>query len=461
MYKASTTRSGDDSVSARQLHLNLNAFNTGVYPGSWLLPDASDDGLFSAAHYQNLARIAERGKFDAFFLADAPALGSEAGPRPPFHQGLDPTLLLVAVAGVTSHIGLIATATTTYNAPYDIARRFASLDFISGGRAGWNAVTTAAGRGAAANFGDQPHPERETRYERAGEFIEVVRKLWDSWEDDAIVADREARQYIRRGAITPIDHVGEYFSVKGPLQLPRPPQGHPVVFQAGGSAPGRDLAARDADGIFSLALDRESSRAYVDDIRQRAADHGRDPSTITILPGLVTIIGGTEAEARAMQADLNERGGGGPSIQRLASILEIDPAVLSLDKPVPVELIPRSADDVQGSFAFHNATADIARKGLTVRELLERGGGGHRLLVGAPEQIADSIIDWFVHGAADGFNLMPAAVPSGVEAFVDHVVPLLQARGVFRTDYTGTTLRDHLGLARRESRSRVPAAASV
>jgi len=357
--------------------------------------------------------------------------------------------------------GLIATATTTYNAPYDVARRFASLDFLSGGRAAWNAVTTASGRGAAENYGDQPHPERATRYERAAEFIEVVRKLWDSWDDDAIVADREARQYIRSGGVNSIDHVGEYFSVKGPLQIPRPPQGHPVIFQAGGSDQGRELAAREADGIFSLALERESAKQYADDIRRRARAYGRDPSAIIILPGLVSIIGGTEAEARAMQADLNERAGGGPSIQRLASILEIDPAGLSLDKPVPIELIPRTQDDVRGSFAFHNATADIARKGLTVREILQQGGGGHRLLVGAPEQVAESIIDWFEYGAADGFNLMPAAVPSGVEAFVDHVVPILQRRGVFRTEYTGTTLRDHFGLERRESRSRVAAVAAV
>jgi FMN-dependent oxidoreductase (nitrilotriacetate monooxygenase family) len=448
-------------MAARELHLNLNAMSNGVYPGSWLLPDAAVDGFFDLAHWQNLAKIVERGKFDAYFLADAPVLGAEAGMRPPFHQGFDPTMLLVAIAGVTTHLGLIATATTTYNAPYDVARRFASLDFLSGGRAAWNAVTTASGRGAAENYGDQPHPERATRYERAAEFIEVVRKLWDSWDDDAIVADREARQYIRSGGVNSIDHVGEYFSVKGPLQIPRPPQGHPVIFQAGGSDQGRELAAREADGIFSLALERESAKQYADDIRRRARAYGRDPSAIIILPGLVSIIGGTEAEARAMQADLNERAGGGPSIQRLASILEIDPAGLSLDKPVPIELIPRTQDDVRGSFAFHNATADIARKGLTVREILQQGGGGHRLLVGAPEQVAESIIDWFEYGAADGFNLMPAAVPSGVEAFVDHVVPILQRRGVFRTEYTGTTLRDHFGLERRESRSRVAAVAAV
>jgi FMN-dependent oxidoreductase (nitrilotriacetate monooxygenase family) len=448
-------------VAARELHLNLNAMSNGVYPGSWLLSDSVDDGFYNLDHWLNLARIAERGKFDAYFLADAPVFAAETGLRPPFHQGLDPLMLLVAIARATSHIGLIATTTTTYGAPYDTARRVASLDFLSGGRAAWNAVTTASGRGAAENFGDQPHPERDTRYDRAAEFITVVRKLWDSWDDDAILADHEVRQYLRPGSVHSIDHAGEYFSVKGPLQLPRSPQGNPIVFQAGGSDQGRELAAREADGIFSLALDRESARRYADDVRRRARAFGRDPDEITILPGLVSIIGSTEAEARAQQAELNELAGGGPSVQRLAAILEIDPDALSLDKPVPLELIPATPDQVRGSFAFHNATADIARKGLTVREILQQGGGGHRLLVGSPEQVAESIIDWFEYGAADGFNLMPAAVPSGVEIFVDHVVPILQQRGVFRTEYAGTTLREHFGLARRESGARVPETASA
>jgi FMN-dependent oxidoreductase (nitrilotriacetate monooxygenase family) len=438
-------------MAARQLHLNLNSFSTGVYPGSWLLPDVSDDSFYSVENFLRHAQIAERGKFDAFFLGDIPLLGPEAGPRPP-HTALDPLVILGAIAVQTTHLGLIATASTTFNTPFDIARKFASLDHVSGGRAGWNAVTTISPE-AAGNFGDQPLPPRENRYERAGEFIDVVRALWDSWDDDAILADREAGQYLRAGGVHAIDYVGEHFSVAGPLPVPRTPQGHPVVFQAGGSEPGRDLAAREADGIFSLALDREDARAYAEDLRARARAYGRDGDALVILPGLVTIIGGTEAEAKAREEELHELAGGGPSIQRLAMWLEVDPDALSLDKPVPLDLLPDGNDKVRGSVSFQNAIAKIARTGATVREILARGGGGHRLLVGAPEQVADSIVGWFEDGAVDGFNLMPAALPSELEAFVDHVVPLLQRRGVFRTEYTGTTLRDHLGLARPADRS--------
>jgi FMN-dependent oxidoreductase (nitrilotriacetate monooxygenase family) len=448
-------------VPDRQLHFNLNAFSTGVYPGSWLLPDALDDAFYNIEHYRNLARTIERGKFDAFFLADAPALSAEIGPRPPFGHGFDPIVLLSAIAGSTTHLGLIATCSTTYNAPYDLARRLASLDHVSGGRAGWNAVTTVNAE-VAANFGGQPHPPKESRYRRAGEFIEVVRKLWDSWDDDAVIADRTARQYVRPGSVRDIDHVGEHFSVRGPLTIPRSPQGQPVIFQAGGSPQGRDLAAREADGIFAFGLEREASVDYVNDIRQRAQAYGRDFSKITILPGLVTIIGGTEAEARARQNELNELAGGGPSIVRLASWLQIDPNALSLDRPVPPELLPEDPEAVvNGSYGSQSAIAKIARSGLTVREILQKGGGGHRLLVGSPEQIADDIQEWFETGAADGFNLMPSAVPSDLEAFVDHVIPILQQRGLFRTEYTGTTLRDHLGLTRPEPRSHVSAAASA
>ena len=423
-----------------------------MYPGAWLLPDANPNSFFDIEHFISIARTAERGLFDAFFLADAPALGSEISFRPPFSGGLDPALLLARVAASTSRIGLIATASTTFNAPFDIARRFASLDFISGGRAGWNAVTTASPE-VAPNYGAEPHPAKPDRYERAGEFIGVVRGLWDSWDDDAIVADRENREYVREGGIRRLDHTGRHFAVRGPLPLPRPPQGHPVVFQAGGSEGGRDLAARQADGIFSLALEKEAGREYAADIRRRAVAYGRDPASITILPGLVTIIGGTETEALAKQADLNERAGGGPSIARLAGYLEIDPRELSLDEPVPVHLLPGEPDAVKGVYGFQSAIARIARRGLTVRDILSQGGGGHRLLVGTPEQVAGNVAEWFLEGAADGFNLMPAALPSGLEDFVDHVVPLLQRRGVFRTEYSGTTLRDHLGLVRRPQRA--------
>jgi FMN-dependent oxidoreductase (nitrilotriacetate monooxygenase family) len=439
-------------VTKRELHLNINAFSTGVYPGSWLLPGVNPNNFFDIDYYVALAQTAERGKLDAFFLADAPALQGEISVRPPFGGGFDPLLLLSRLAASTSRLGLIATATTTYNTPFDLARKFASLDFISGGRAGWNVVTTASSQ-VAPNFGIEDHPAKPDRYERAGEFVDVVRGLWDSWDDDAIVADRQTRRYVRDGAVQPLNHVGKYFDVRGPLTLPRPPQGHPVVFQAGGSEGGRDLAARQADGIFSLSLEKAAAQEYAEDIRRRAAAYGRDPNSIAILPGLVTIIGGTEAEARAKELELHELAGGGPSIARLAGYLEIDPRELSLDEPVPVHLLPAEPSKVKGTVGFQSAISRIARSGLTVREILARGGGGHRLVVGTPEQIADDVAEWFLEGASDGFNLMPAALPSGLTDFVDHVVPLLQRRGVFRSEYSGTTLRDHLGLSRRPKQS--------
>ncbi|MFC3692345.1 LLM class flavin-dependent oxidoreductase [Chenggangzhangella methanolivorans] len=430
-------------MAERQLHLNVNMLNAGFYGSAWRAAASEPDAFLTAAHYVKTARIAERGTFDAVFLADVPALSDRPEYRP-FHA-LEPTLLLTAVAAATENIGLIATASTTYNEPYNIARRFATLDLVSGGRSGWNVVTTADAA-ASRNFGFDNVTAHATRYERAAEFTEVVTALWDSWEDDALVGDKASGQFLDLSKVHSIQHSGRHFSVKGPLNLPRSPQGHPVVVQAGGSEDGRELAARHAEAIFSVALTIEEGVSFSADIRRRAARYGRRPEAIVTLPGLATVIGSTDEEARRREDRLWSLIPGDYSLVRVAGIFKVDPANLDLDRPLPdaIEL------PVDGSQTFFRAMYDTARRdGLTVRQLLRKlgGGTGHRVIVGSPVEVADDIEAWFHAGAADGFNLMPDVLPDGLEIFVDEVVPILRKRGIFRHAYEGSTLRDHLGLA--------------
>ena len=395
-----------------------------------------------------VARIAERGKLDAIFLADTPAITDRIDYRS--FMSLEPTIVLATVAASTTHVGLIATASTTYNEPYNIARRFATLDHASGGRSGWNAVTTADAA-SSRNFGLASVLEHKARYDRAKEFAEVVQALWDSWEDGAFVGDKLSARFVDVAKVHPIAHRGTYYSVAGPLNVPRSPQGRPVTVQAGGSSDGRDFAASHAEAVFTLAQTIEEGFAYARDLRARAAAYGRPGDSIVILPGLTTVIGSTEAEAKRRQDELWELVPIEYSLARLAGTLQVDPALLELDKPLPDPLpLPANANHT-----MFQGTVNLARRGnLTVRQLLRAlgGGVGHRIIVGTPEQIADDIEGWFKAGAADGFNLMPDVLPSGLETFVETVVPILQARGLFRTDYTGSTLRHHFGLAKPPSR---------
>jgi FMN-dependent oxidoreductase (nitrilotriacetate monooxygenase family) len=351
----------------------------------------------------------------------------------------------------------VATASTSYNEPYNIARRFATLDHVSGGRAGWNVVTTADA-GSARNFGRTAPADHAQRYARADEFTNIVKALWDSWEDDAFVGDRDAGRFVDTSKLLPIAHHGEFFDVHGPLNLPRTPQGHPVLFQAGGSSDGRELAARHAEAVFSAAQSFDESLAYRREINQRAESLGRGPGAVKVLPGLTTILGATEAQARQRRDELIDLIPWDYSLNRLAGTLGITADRLSLDAPLPDNLqLPAN-----GNHTFFRATLALARRqGLTVRSLIRElaGGGGHRVVVGTPEQVADDIENWFRNGAADGFNLMPDALPSGLDDFVNGVVPILQRRGLFRTEYAGRTLRDHMGLARPAGRTRVQAAA--
>ncbi|MBD7917975.1 LLM class flavin-dependent oxidoreductase [Cellulomonas sp. Sa3CUA2] len=421
--------------------------STGHHEASWRLPE-SDPSYRSTdiAYLQRLAQTAERGHLDSIFFADGPALFRDVGRRP--SGTLEPTVVLAAIAAVTSRIGLIATASTTYNDPYNLARRFASVDHISGGRAGWNIVTTAHLE-AARNFGRDDLPSHRSRYERAAEFIDVALKLWDSWEDDVEIGDKEAGVWGDPARIHPPEHVGEHFRVAGALTTPRSPQAYPLLVQAGSSDDGKDLAARYAEAVFTAQQTLDDALAFATDLKRRAVEWGRDPAGLLVLPGIVPVIGATEAEARAKEEELDRLIRPEYARAQLAKTLRVDPDDLPLDRELPADL--PSEDEIEGAKSRYTLIVELARRErLTVRQLIGRlgGGRGHRTFSGTAEQVADAIQEWWDAGAADGFNIMPAVLPSGLEDFVDQVVPVLVDRGLFRREYTGTTLRDHYGLAR-------------
>ncbi|MBB2926631.1 LLM class flavin-dependent oxidoreductase [Paraburkholderia silvatlantica] len=433
--------------AARTLHLNTNVTGTGRHPAGWRTLD-NPKSIIDLAFFTKIAQTAERGKLDAVFLSDALALRGHAhGPA----QSLEPTVLLTALAAVTRHVGLIGTASTTFNDPYNLARRFASVDHLSAGRVAWNAVTTYD-TDAAGNFGGGAALDKTARYERAAEFVDVVQKLWDSWEDDALIADRTSGRYADPTRVHAIAHDGPHFQVRGPLNLPRSPQGRPVLVQAGGSEAGVALAARHADAVFTAQTTFDGAQAFYRDIKARAVGHGRNPDHFLILPGLYPVIGGTLGEARQRKAEMDALLDRSAELAKFAGALGVTSDALQLDAPLPYDLLDSGTrSDV--SSGFIRSTVLLARsENLTVRELLDRNPGAHRMLVGTPETIADDIERWFAGRAADGFNLNADVFPSGLAAFVDHVVPLLQRKGIFRREYEGTTLREHYGLPRPTSR---------
>jgi len=426
-----------------QLHLNAFLMANGHHEAAWRHPDTNPQQALTLRHYANLARIAERGKLDSLFLADGVALWGNV--RYNSHSRFEPLTLLSALAASTDRIGLIATASTTYNEPYHLARKFASLDHLSGGRAGWN-IVTSAGEDEARNFNRAGRPDHELRYERATEFVEVVKRLWDSWDDDALVIDKESGIFADTELIAPIDHVGQHFQVRGPLNTPRPVQGHPLLVQAGSSETGKEYAARYAEAVFTAQQTFDEGKAFYDDVKARAARYGRTPDEIKILPGISPIIGRTEAEAHEREALLNSLITPDYGVAQLSKLLDHDLRPYPLDGPLPD--VGTYTEGAQSRFDL--VTGLARRENLTIRQLIERlaGGRGHRVFAGTPEQVADQIEHWFTGGAADGFNIMPPTLPGGLTDFVDLVVPELQRRGLFRTEYTGTTLREHYGLAR-------------
>jgi FMN-dependent oxidoreductase (nitrilotriacetate monooxygenase family) len=433
-------------MTDRQLHLNAFLMTTGHHEASWRLPESDPLASTDVKHYVNLARIAERATFDSLFLADSPALFNDVGRRPA--GCIEPLTLLTALAMSTERIGLIATASTSYNSPYNLARRFASLDTISGGRAGWNVVTTAT-LDAARNFGLTDLPSHAERYARAAEFLDVAFKLWDSWEDDAVLADKDAGVWGDAAKIHPPLHHGRDFSVQGALNIPRSPQGYPLIVQAGSSEDGKGLAARYAEAVFTAQQTLAEAQAFYADLKSRTARLGRDPETIKILPGIVPVIGGTEEEALRKDEELAELIVPRYAQERLAAQLRVPVEALPLDSELPADL--PTEDEIEGAKSRYTLIVDLARRErLTVRQLIARlgGGRGHRTFTGTPEQVADAIESWFVAGAADGFNVMPPSLPGSLEAFAEHVVPILRKRELFHHEYEGNTLRDHYGLPR-------------
>lgn len=434
---SATTGNGADLI------LNLGVLGVGMHAGAWRFGSATSaiDGAF----YSELGRIAEQGKLHAVFLADTLTVDEENLSRPNL-GAMDPALALTWLAAFTSHVGLVGTASTSYNEPFNLARRFMSLDHLSKGRAGWNVVTTFAPT-VAANFGDAPLPPGEARYDRAEEFVDIVKALWASWQPGALVADQKTGVYADRDKVRPVSFRGTQLSVGGAATLPRSVQGWPVVFQSGSSERGRTLAARTADAIFTVQNVRDQAKAFRDDIHAKAIGFGRSPAAIKVLPGLLPILGSTEQEARQRKEALDELAGPA-ELLKLALRVGVPVDVLRLDEPLPVDLILAN-ENFRGSQGFRAAAIELTRaEGLTVGELIYRNGGGHPQVVGGPEQVADFIEDWYCGGAVDGFNIMPDVLPSGAADFVEQVVPLLQRRGIFRSDFTGATLRDNLKLER-------------
>jgi N-acetyl-S-(2-succino)cysteine monooxygenase len=440
------------NFKAEKLKLGGLFHPTGNHVASWLHPHSQLDAGSNFQHYVELAQLAEQGKFDLMFLADAAAVRGgdlEALSRwPQYMAYFEPTTLLSALAAVTSRIGLVATATTTYNEPYNIARRFASLDHISAGRAGWN-VVTSSNLDESKNFGRDEHLEHGDRYARAKEFAAVVRGLWDSWEDDAFVRDREQQRYFDPAKLHVLNHKGANFSVKGPLNISRPPQGHPVIAQAGSSEPGKELAAETADIVFTAQGDLEGAKKFYNDLKGRMVKYGREQRSLKIMPGLNPIVGSTEAEAREKHAYLQSLIHPSVGLELLSNAIGgIDLKGIDIDQPLPLDLLERDTNTSKST--LESVMKMAQRENLTVRQLYERfaGARGQRTLVGTPEQIARDMTHWFEAGAVDGFLIQPAELPSGLKDFVYDVVPLLQHMGVFRTEYEGSTLRENLDLER-------------
>jgi alkanesulfonate monooxygenase len=421
-----------------------------IHTGAWRYPGAYPDANFNFAHLKRFAQKLEAGKFDAFFMADHLAVLNmpvEALKRSHTVTSFEPFTLLSALAGATERIGLVATASTTFDAPYHVARRFASLDHISGGRAGWNIVTTS-NPDAALNFGLTEHKEHGERYDRAREFYDVVTGLWDSFADDAFTRDRESGLYFDPDKMHVLDHKGEHLSVRGPLNIARPVQGWPVIVQAGASEAGRQLAAETAEAVFAAHRTLADGQAFYADIKGRMAKFGRDPDHLKILPGVLVVVGDSVEEAREKRALLDSLVHYDSAIASLSIALGHDASGFDPDGPLP------DIPDTNASKSGRERTIALARdENLTVRQLAQRlGGYGGLAFVGTPATIADAMEQWLVERGSDGFNVMFPYLPEGLDDFVDKVVPELQRRGLFRTEYAGTTLRDHLGLPRPDNR---------
>ena len=434
------------------MKLGVFARANGHHEGAWRLSGAPVGPELDFAFWSNLAHVAEQAKFDMFFIADVDGLrGSEADLPALSHDParyvsqFEPLTLLSALAVTTRQIGLVATASTTFNEPYHLARKFASLDHLSSGRAGWNIVTSSV-EATAQNFGRDKHVAHDERYRQAHEFVSVVKGLWDSYEDDAFLRDKASGVFFDTAKLHFLNHKGAYFSVKGPLNVGRPVQGNPVLIQAGASEPGRALAAEVADVIFGSSGSVAGAQAFYADVKARAASLGRNPDHLKVLQGVFTVVGRTRAEAKERNEHLLELVHPEVGFSLLEDLLGVSLRGHPVDGPLPEKLPPSNQQK-----ALRERLVETARReNLTIRQLYTRQIGSHGIyaMVGSPEDIADELEDWFVKQAADGFNIMASDYPDGFRDFVELVLPLLRRRGLFRHDYEGETLRDHLGLPR-------------
>lgn len=428
------------------MKLGLFVQGGGHHVAAWRHPSVPYAATQSFAHYKDIARLAERGLFDMIFLADTVGTfgpdDEEVWQRGAAASRLEPVTLLSALSAVTEHIGFVATMSTSFHQPYNVARFFASLDRISDGRAGWNLVTSAS-PSEPHNFGQEKHIPAAERYARAAEFAQVVLGLWNSWDDDAFIEDREAGLYYDAERMHYLNHKGKYFSVRGPLTVRRSAQGHPVLVQAGQSEPGRALAAETAEVIFTVQQELAVAQEFRSDIHARAKALGRDPSAIKIMPGVVPVVANTAAEAQAKFETLQNLIHPALGVKVLSDLLGVDLSQYPLDGPVP-DAPPNGMQEGR-----QRVVQDMARhENLTIRQVYQRvaGARGHRIITGSPSDIADELETWWAEGAADGFNIMPPIFPDGLRDFVDLVVPELQKRGIYRTEYEGKTLRENLGL---------------
>ncbi|PZR14880.1 MAG: LLM class flavin-dependent oxidoreductase [Azospirillum brasilense] len=430
----------------RQLHLGAFMRPVAIHTGAWRYPGAWPDANFSFAHLRHLARRLEEAKFDAFFMADHLAvldMPVNALKRSHTVTSFEPFTLLSALAGATERIGLVATASTTFDEPYHIARRFASLDHLSGGRAGWNIVTTA-NPDAALNFGQDTQMEHDARYDRAREFYDVVTGLWDSFADDAFIRDAESGIYFDPARMHVLDHHGPYLNVRGPLNIARPVQGWPVIVQAGASEAGRQLAAETAEVVFGASPNLEAGKSFYRDVKGRMERLGRDPDHLKILPAAFLVVADSIEEAQAERRRLDSLVHYDSGIASLNGMLGYDVSGYDPDGPLPE--IP----ETNASRSARERMIELARReNLSIRQLAQRAGSYAGLaFVGTPSSIADEMEQWLVERGSDGFNVMFPWLPGGLEAVVQKLVPELQRRGIFRRDYAGTTLREHLGLPR-------------
>ena len=433
-------------MTARKMRLGLSIRGHGYHPAAWRHPDVPADGTLHVEHYVRSAQTAERGKLDMVFFADGAGIRQGDSPRGSLSRTgrdmieLEPMTLLPALAMVTRQVGLVTTASTTYNEPYNLARKFATLDLISKGRAGWNAVASWSEH-EAQNFGLETTLDYDTRYARSAEFVEVVKGLWDGWEDGALLLDKASGQYFDEARMHVLNHQGRFFKVRGPLSVACMPQGHPVIVQAGASEQGRELGAATADVIYAIHNSVDSARAYYDDVKGRMAKYGRQPEDLKIMPAFCPVVGRTRADAQAkydqLQALFDPLAGLGSLYSAFGDL-----SGYSLDEPVP--------DDALGPQELRSLSVQFVermrREKPTIRELYLRSGLTGSAKIGTPGDIADAMQEMFEAGACDGFNITPATLPGGGEDFVEMVVPELQRRGLFRTEYEGKTLRENLGL---------------